>query len=393
MQTCPLRVVHLGKYYPPALGGIEEHTRTLARGQAALGAEVRVLVVNHATATGRDVTFDHFTSTPDADEDDGPVRVTRVGRWANIAKLDIALGLSAAFRRLARWRPDVWHLHTPNVTMMLTLLTCPAVRPLVITHHSDIVRQRFLKQVVRPLEAAIYNRAASILPTSAAYAESSELLQHFASKVTPLPLGIDLEPFQHPNSTALAFADELRRKHGSPLWLCVGRMIYYKGLPLALAALKSVPGTLLVIGTGPLERGLKALAAELEVTERVVFHGPATVDQLVGAYRAATALWFPSTARSEGFGLVQVESMASGCPPINTAIAGSGVPWVCRHEQEGLTVQVNDPNTLAAAVNRLLNEVGLREKLVVGGRARAAAEFDHGAMAERSLEIYRCIRA
>lgn len=384
----PLRVVHLGKYYPPSPGGIEGHTQALARTQAELGAEVRVLVVNHATAAGRDATFEWFTRTPDTEDADGPVRVIRAGRYANVAKLDVAPGVVAAVRRLARWKPDVWHLHTPNVTMMLAVLACPGVRPLVVTHHSDIIRQRFLKRLIRPLEAAVYRRAARVLPTSPAYVEGSELLQRFATRVTALPLGIDLAPFRNPSPAALAYAKELGARHGSPLWLCVGRLIYYKGFAVALDALRSVPGTLVIIGTGPLEAELRAKASELGVADRVVFHGHATGDELVGAYRAATAFWFPSVARSEGFGLVQVEAMASGCPVINTAIPGSGVAWVCWHEREGLTVPVNDPTALAAAANRLLSEPGLHEKLAAGGRERTAAEFDHRVMAARSLAIY-----
>jgi glycosyltransferase involved in cell wall biosynthesis len=385
----PLRVVHLGKYYPPSPGGIEEHTRTLARGQAAMGAEVRVLVVNHATADNRDATFDRFTPTPDAEEWDGDVRVIRVGRCANVAKLDIAPGLLGAIRRLSRRQPDVWHLHAPNITMMLALLASPRVRPLIITHHSDIIRQRLLKYAIRPLEAAAYRRATRILSTSPSYIEGSPLLQKHRAKVDVLPLGIDLQPFRHPTAAGLAIAEELRRKHGSPLWLCIGRLIYYKGLPIALEALRQVPGSLLVIGTGPLAAELRAKATALGVAERVIFHGHATTDELAGAYRAATALWFPSTARSEGFGLVQVEAMASGCPAINTAIPGSGVPWVCRHEREGLTVPMNDPAALASAAKRLLTESGLRDRLAANGQVRAAIEFDHSVMVQRSLDIYR----
>jgi glycosyltransferase involved in cell wall biosynthesis len=387
----PLRVVHLGKYYPPSAGGIEGHTQTLARAQAALGMDVRVLVVNHATRAGRDATFEQFTRTPDAEELDGAVRITRVGRWACLAKLDVAPNLHRAIRRFARTKPDVWHMHAPNVTMMLAALTCPAIRPLVITHHSDIIRQRLLKYVVRPIEKAAYRRAERVLPTSAEYAAGSDSLTRFARKVTPLPLGIDAEPFQKPSPEAIANERHLLQQHGSPLWLMVGRLIYYKGLPVALAALREVPGRLLVIGTGPMEVELKARALELGVADRVLFHGRASTDQLVGAYRAATAVWFASTARSEGFGLVQVEAMASGCPVINTAIAGSGVPWVCRHEREGLTVPINDPAALAAAARRLLSESGLRDRLAGAGLARATNEFDHRVMAARSLDIYRAV--
>ena len=349
---------------------------------------MRVIVVNHS-AGGRDATFERFTSTPSTCEPDGPVRVVRVGRWANVAKLDVVLGLAAAVRGERRDPPDVWHLHTPNVTMMLALLAARRVRPLIITHHSDIVRQRFLKHLVRPLEATVYRRALRVLSGSAAYVEGSPLLKRHRAKVGVLPLGIDLAPFRDPNPAALAYAASLRERFGSPFWLCVGRLIYYKALAVALAALPSVPGKLLVIGTGPLEANLKRQAAELGVADRVIWHGHATADQLVGAYHAATAVWFPSVARSEAFGLVQVEAMASGCPVVNTAIPDSGVSWVCRDGLEGLTVPVNDPAALAAAANHLLAAPNLRTQLGENGRQRAAAEFDWMTMARRSLDLYR----
>ena len=111
----------------------------------------------------------------------------------------------------------------------------------------------------------------------------------------------------------------------------------------------------------------------------MVWTGRATDDELVGAYHAATALWFPSNARSEGFGLVQVEAMASGCPVVNAAIPHSGVPWVCRHDEAGLTVPVDDAAAFAAAARRLLDEPGLRDRLAARGASEQAgrASFDH----------------
>ena len=100
-----------------------------------------------------------------------------------------------------------------------------------------------------------------------------------------------------------------------------------------------------LIGDGPDEPLLRAEADRLGVADRVDFLGnlPHYLD-IVPYYLAADAFWFPSNARSEAFGLVQVEAMASGCPVINTAIPHSGVPWVSPHEETGLTVPVNDPD-------------------------------------------------
>jgi len=265
--------------------------------------------------------------------------------------------------------------------------------PLVISYHSDIVRQRLLIHALRPIERSIFGRAARIFSDSPPYAQGSTFLKKYSRKLDVLPLGIDLEPYLKPSPTSMALARRLQSEHGTPLWLSVGRLVYYKGVPNALQALRQVPGKLLVIGTGPLEADLRRMATEVGVADRTVWMGYRSFEEVVAAYHAATALWFPSNARSEGFGLVQVEAMASGCPVINSAIPGSGVSWVSRHEQTGLTVPMNAPEELATAANRLLNESGLRERLAAGARARACQEFDHRLMAERCLRTYRSILA
>lgn len=393
-----IQVCHLGKFYPPAAGGIESHVQTLARAQARAGAGVRVVCVNHRNRDGRDVTWSRYGITPTVehvdpaggDDDRAEVRVTRLGRSASVARFDVIPRLPGLLLDLQYSPVDVVHLHTPNPTMLLTLAALRLNKPIVVTHHSDVISQRWLVHVMRPLERIVYGRAAAVICTSDAYADGSEVLKRHAEKVVTLPMGAELGRFTDPSAATLREAAKWQQRFaGGPMWLFVGRCVYYKGLHTAIAALRQVPGRLLVIGDGPLKSKLRRLAEELGVADRVVFSGWATDDELAGAYLAATALWFPSNARSEAFGLVQVEAMASGCPVINTRIAGSGVSWVCPNDGGGLTVAPEDSIALAAAARRLLDEPGLRDRLAAAGRARAAGEFTADLMAARTLALYR----
>src|ERR1700683_3818855 len=131
-----MRICHLGKFYPPACGGIETHLRTLAQAQTKLGASVQVVCVNHANRAGDDVTWRTIARTPHADEKDGRVEVARLGRWASFARLDICPRLPRLLRRL-QTSCDLLHLHVPNPTMMLALAVVRPRVPWVITYHSD----------------------------------------------------------------------------------------------------------------------------------------------------------------------------------------------------------------------------------------------------------------
>jgi glycosyltransferase involved in cell wall biosynthesis len=369
-----LKICHLGKYYPPAAGGIETNVRILARAQAELGLDVSVLCVNHRRG-------------PTSEESDGPVGVTRVRRSVRVDKFDVCPGLTA---KLSAVQADVLHLHVPNPTMIMALLASRHPAPVVVTYQSDVIRQRIRAFLFRPFERLAYRRVQVIAQTSPLYAAGSRFLRPYGDRMDVLPNGIDLQPYLEPSAEHLAEARKIKARYPGPLWLGCGRMVYYKGFPNALKAMPHAPGTLLLVGGGPLREGLERQAVELGVSDRVVFLGnlPHYLN-IIPYYLAADAFWFPSNARSEGFGIVQVEAMASGCPVINAAIPHSGVTWVSRHEQEGLTVPMNDPRALAAAARRMVDEPGLRDRLVPAARARAIAEFDHLAMARQSVEIYR----
>jgi glycosyltransferase involved in cell wall biosynthesis len=376
MQT--LRVCHLGKYYPPAPGGIETHVRTLALAQAGLGASVRVFCVNHEAG-------------PTTVEHDGPVEVTRFARKAAAAKLDVCPELIDGLRKA---EADILHMQVPNPTMILALLLARPKIPLVVTYQSDVVRQKLRAALFRPIEKLAYRYVRAILTTSPSYPGGSQFLRPYADRIDLLPNGIDLGPYLAPSPGDLAAAGEIRGRYRGPIWLGCGRQVYYKGFLNAIRALTRVSGTLLLIGDGPDRPALQAEAEALGLGDRVVFLGnlPHYLD-LIPYYLAAYAFWFPSNARSEAFGLVQVEAMACGCPVINAAIPHSGVAWVSPHEETGLTIPVDDPVALADAANRLLTEPGLRDRLGEAARDRAIREFDHRVMAERSLAIYRRVLA
>ena len=225
-----------------------------------------------------------------------------------------------------------------------------------------------------PIERACYDRAQLILSVSSPYVVGSKILASLWRSGGRFADRPGARAIPGPGAEVRDRGERLKRAYPGPLWFFCGRLVYYKGIETALLALQYVPGTLLIAGDGPARPQLERLTARLNLKDRARFLGKIPRDEdLAAYYLASDAFWFPSNARSEAYGLVQVEAMASGCPVINTAIPHSGVPWVSRHEETGLTVPVDDPAAFAGAALRLLNEPGLRDRLAAGhgpGRSR-----------------------
>lgn len=383
-----IRICHLGKYYNPFRGGIETHVRAIAQAQDSSGANVSVACINHRDRQHRDVWSNRFAQTPTVDEWDGNVRVHRFGKFATLARFDFCRGLRN-FLHSADQNYDLLHLHVPNPVMCVALAATRTQIPVVVTYHSDIVKQRFIRKPFRLVEDRVMSAVSRIIVATQAYRDSSPVLARYQEKTTVIPFGLDLQPYRTTTARAQAFEEELRRKAaGEPIWLCVGRLVYYKGTEIAIRALVNCPGRLVVVGGGELLSSLRELASVLNVAHRIDWYVSLDDEQLRGAYRAATALMFPSVVRSEAFGLVQIEAMASGCPVINTDIPGSGVPWVSVDTVSGLTVPIRDAEKLAEAARRIVYEPGLRRRLSEGAVTRAYQYFDFSDMTEQTMRVY-----
>jgi rhamnosyl/mannosyltransferase len=174
-------------------------------------------------------------------------------------------------------------------------------------------------------------------------------------------------------------------KYHRPIVLSVGRLVYYKGFEYLIRAMAAIKGSLIIIGNGPLKAELLRLASRVGISERLTILDQ--VEDVTPFYHAADLFVLPSIARTEAFGIVQLEAMAAGKPVINTQLH-SGVPFVSQHGITGLTVPPADTAALARAINRLLGDPALRASYGAAARLRTQEEFTVDRMVARTLAIY-----
>ena len=163
--------------------------------------------------------------------------------------------------------------------------------------------------------------------------------------------------------------------------------MYYKGFEYLIRAMNLVDANLLIAGDGPMRQKLEAeAAANPIIRSRVTFLG--YVEDITPYYHACEVFALPSIARSEAFGIVQLEAMACGKPVVNTRLQ-SGVPFVSLDGVTGITVEPGNSSAMAGALNKLLDDAKLRQCYGYAAQQRVRAEFTVTAMAKRTLDVYR----
>jgi rhamnosyl/mannosyltransferase len=364
----------LNKYYFPHLGGIEFHIRDLAAGLLGRGVDVNALVANEGPELVEDVV-------------DG-VDVRRLRRLVAYSSTPIAPSMRGEIRALENRvePPDLVHLHSPYPWGEVSWKGSRSALPSVLSYHSDIVRQRVMGTAYRPLLERVLDSVDLIVAGSPNMVEHSPLLNQRADKVRVVPYGIDVDKYSA-TPERVRRAQELRAGRERPIVLFVGRLVYYKGADILVEAMANVDADAVIVGNGPLESELRERVFALDMTERFTFLPPQPDEELAAWYRAADIFCLPSVARSEAFGLVQIEAHASGTPAISTDLT-TGVPFANLDGVTGLTVPVGDVDALTCAVAKLAGDDELRARLGRQAQERALSEFTIPRMAQDMVAVY-----
>jgi glycosyltransferase involved in cell wall biosynthesis len=379
-----LKVLHIGKYFPPHAGGMEHYLRDLMVEQSRRGTSVDALVHRSEISASNRV---------DSYESDGQsFQITRAAVWARLLFTPLSPAFPWLLRRLiATKSPDILHFHMPNASAFWALLS-PAARrlPWVVHWHSDVVASRYSRGLslfysfYRPFERSLLRRSDMIIATSTPYLESSKTLADFRTRCAVVPLGLKPDPV-----SAIGAAPSINPL--APLRvLAVGRLTYYKGfdqLIRATAQLDNVETH--IVGEGELANELKTLARAENIADRVTFHGKLTDDELARHYELCDCLCLPSVERTEAFGLVLLEAMSHGRATVVTDVPGSGMGWVVDEGITGLKVAPGNTDELASALSKLEKDRGMMRRLGENGRRKFEDMFNIDKSCDGVETVYR----
>lgn len=369
-----MRILHVGKYFPPEPGGIERFLDALTQAQAASGLHPAVLAHDRQRAGANR----QPTRTVYRCRSHGQLLFTPIApTWP--------IWLS---RAIADHRPQLLHLHLPNPAAFAALFL-PAARrlPWVLHWHADVPLDaahrglRLAYPAYALFEQAMLRRAQAVIATSASYLEASDALRAHRGRCRVVPLGLGQAP--DPGTACRWPAAGLRV-------LAVGRLSYYKGFDRLVRAVAKTEGTSLVIaGDGEQADQLRSLIDASGAGDRMrLCHGLDDAD-IEASYRSCDLLCLPSIDRAEAFGLVLLEAMRAGRPVIASRLPGSGMSEVVADGESGLQCPAGDVEALAGALRRLRDDPGLRQRLGEQAGERFRRHFGLPPIVTAISDIYR----
>jgi len=405
-----VKILHLGKYYPPAPGGMERFLQDLAEEQVRQGHQVQVLCHQHPTPhmdAESDSGLKNMAKTPAKHH---PV-IHRQASWGPILHTPIMRAARRHLRALLRrFQPDVIHLHWPNPVALwwLPVLARQPV-PVVVQWHSDTVTDHVSPLVkaayffLRPFERALLRHAKAVVCSSGEYAEHSPILRQDPPTLATIPLGMNFAErlSEGLNTENRDWAEKQWRGQGIRL-LSLGRLSFYKNLTVLLKAVAlsqedgDQPVQLVVAGDGPMAAQWQALSRKMGLRKSVFFTGELPQARVNALFSSGDVFALASNDRAESFGLVLLEALWHGMPLLVAKTRGSGMSsllnTVNAKNPAGLLF---DPDSAADALVKIrrASQLGTVAGFALNARHAAVSAYDIAPVCRQWSHLYQSLTA
>ncbi len=375
-------VLFVGRWFPPLVGGVENYLFELYRRLPVERADLLLPAESGAAA------FDQ--AHPE-------LRVIRVPLPAGVSSVSKrALGplLGVALQRLVR--PGYRQVHCGHILTGVAGYLAKRIwgRPyIVFTYGAELTREG-----LSALKRTVLRNATAVITISRYTTEQALRLGVRPGRVVVIAPGVDSARYRPDlDGTAIRARHHLGER---PVLVTVGRLAptaQYKGHDTVIKALPAIRRHVgevayLVVGTGPDQPRLEALATQVGVSAHVVFAGYVSDAELPSYFAAGDVFVMPNRVdplgkgeATEGFGMVFLEAAACGLP----VIAGNngGARDAVVHEQTGLLLDVPDAAHVAEAAGCLLTDRPLARRLGAQGRERVLREFTWDRSAARLARL------
>lgn len=365
-----MRVLHFFKtYLPETVGGIEQVIYQICQSGIPHGIESHVLTLS-ADPEPRDLMVaDH--------------QVHRAKLDLQLASTGFSYSVLGRLKELAA-EVDLVNYHFPWPFMDALHFAARIKKPTVVTYHSDIIRQKHLLKLYRPLMNRFLDSADHIVAASPNYLETSEVLARYRDKTSVIPYGLDKAAYPVPSVERVR---QWQRRFGLRFFLFVGVMRYYKGLHILLEAARGTGYPVVIVGAGPLELELRAQAQALGL-HHVHFVGRLGEEDKVALLTLCSAMVFPSHLRSEAFGISLLEGAMYGKPMISSEI-GTGTSYINMHGRTGLVVPPGDPQAFREAMRTLWDNPEQAARMGHQAACRYEQLFTAERMGRQTAALYR----
>ena len=364
-----MRVLHFYKtYLPDSMGGIEQVIFQLCDSTDRLSIDNTVLTLSRQPAPEPIKIRQHVVHQARMD--------------FQLASTGFSYSVFKKFRELAA-EADVINYHFPWPFMDLVHFGSTVKKPYVVTYHSDIVRQRHLLKLYRPLMRRFLDGADRIVAASPNYVHTSDVLREYSTKTRVITYGLNKSSYPQADAERMA---GWKAKLGERFFLFVGVMRYYKGLHILLDALKGVDYPVVIVGAGPLETQLHAQAAALGL-RNLHFLGRLGDEDKVALLELSYAIVFPSHMRSEAFGISLLEGAMFGKPMISSEI-GTGTSYININDETGLVVPPSNPEAFREAMRTLWENPAQAQAMGAKAEARYRQLFTSEEMGQKWVQLY-----